>query len=91
MIKSPRSRGTPCSIAPDSCTGTMTGTTIFWFRENSLKPVGCLLSERAGQPFPQDEQMVLGRRELEEMLDILREAVFPKDLLGGLHGTPMWR
>ena len=69
----------------------MTGTTIFWFRENSLKPVGCLLSERAGQPFPQDEQMVLGRRELEEMLDILREAVFPKDLLGGLHGTQMWR
>ena len=55
------------------------GHDYFLFRENPLKPVGCLLSERVGQPFTQDEQMVLDRRELEEMLDILREAVFPKD------------
>ena len=55
------------------------GHDYFLFRENPLRPVGCLLSEKAGQPFTQDEQMVLDRRELEEMLDILREAVFPKD------------
>ena len=55
------------------------GHDYFLFRENPLKPVGCLLSESVGQPFTQDEQMVLDRRELEEMLDILREAVFPKD------------
>lgn len=55
------------------------GHDYFLFRENPLRPVGCLLSEKTGQPFTQDEQMVLDRRELEEMLDILREAVFPKD------------
>ena len=41
--------------------------------------MGCLLRETTGQPFTQDEQMILDRRELEEMLDILRQAVFPKD------------
>ena len=55
------------------------GHDYFLFRENPLKHVGCLLSEKADQSFTQDEQMILDRRELEEMLDILREAVFPKN------------
>ena len=55
------------------------GHDYFLFRENPLKPVGCLLSEKADQSFTQDEQMILDRRELEEMLDILCEAVFPKN------------
>ena len=52
--------------------------------------MGCLLSEKTGQSFTQDKQMILDRRELEEMLDILREAVFPKDRSGGQCGTLMW-
>ena len=64
----------PCFMYRDD-----NGHDYFLFRENPLKPVGCLLSEKADQSFTQDEQMVLDRRELEEMLDILREAVFPKD------------
>ena len=55
------------------------GHDYFLFRENPLRPVGCLLSEKTGQPFTQDEQMILDRRELEEMVDILRREVFPKD------------
>lgn len=55
------------------------GHDYFLFRENPLRPVGCLLSEKIGQPFTQDEQMILDRRELEEMVDILRREVFPKD------------
>ncbi|WP_455723349.1 helix-turn-helix transcriptional regulator [Dysosmobacter welbionis] len=55
------------------------GHDYFLFGENPLRPVGCLLSEKTGQSFTQDEQMILDHRELEEMLDILREAVFPKD------------
>lgn len=55
------------------------GHDYFLFRENPLKPVGCLLSEKADQSFTQDEQMILDRLELEEMLDILCEAVFPKN------------
>ena len=55
------------------------GHDYFLFRENPLRPVGCLLRETTGQPFTQDEQMILDRRELEEMLDILRQAVFPKN------------
>ena len=67
-------RHRPCFMYRDD-----DGHGYFLFRENPLKPVGCMLSERVGRPFTQDEQMVLDRRELEEMLDILREAVFPKD------------
>lgn len=55
------------------------GHDYFLFRENPLRPVGCLLSAKTGQSFTQDEQMILDCRELEEMLDILRQAVFPKD------------
>ena len=55
------------------------GHDYFLFQENPLRPVGCLLRETTGQPFTQDEQMILDRRELEEMLDILRQAVFPKN------------
>lgn len=55
------------------------GHDYFLFRENPLKPFGCLLNGKADQSFTQDEQMILDRRELEEMLDILREAVFPKN------------
>lgn len=58
------------------------GHDYFLFRENPQKPIGYLLSEKVGQPFTQDEQMVLDRRELEEMLDILRQEVFPKDRSG---------
>ena len=55
------------------------GHDYYLFRENPLIPVACLLSEKTGQPFTQDEQILLDRRELEEMIDILREAVFPKN------------
>lgn len=55
------------------------GHDYFLFRENPLRPVGCLLSEKTGQSFTQDEQMILDRWELEEMVDILRREVFPKD------------
>ena len=64
----------PCFMCRDD-----DGHDYFLFRENPLRPVGCLLRETTGQPFTQDEQMILDRRELEEMLDILRQAVFPKD------------
>lgn len=49
------------------------------FRENPEKPIGFLLSEKAGMPLTQDEQMILDKRELEEMLDTLRQSVYPKD------------
>ena len=51
----------------------------FLFRENLPRPLGCLLSEKTGQSFTRDEQIILDRREMEEMLDILRQEVFPKD------------
>ena len=56
-------------------------------RENPLKPVGCMLSERVGRPFTQDEQMVLDRRELEEMLDIISTELMPELHLPDLPST----
>lgn len=64
----------PCFLYRDD-----DGHDHFLFRENPLRPVGFLLSEKTGQSFTQDEQMILDRRELEEMLDILCDAVFSKD------------
>ena len=55
----------------------MTDTILF--RRNSLRTMGYLLSKKISQSFTRDEQMILDRRELEEMLDILREAAFPKE------------
>ena len=51
----------------------------YLFRENPEKPIGFLLSEKAGMPLTQDEQMTLDKRELEEMLDTIRQSVYPKD------------
>lgn len=55
------------------------GHDYYLFRENPEKPIGFLLSEKAGMPLTQDEQMILDKRELEEMLDTLRHSVYPKD------------
>lgn len=55
------------------------GHDYYLFRENPEKPIGFLLSEKAGMPLTQDEQMTLDKRELEEMLDTLRQSVYPKD------------
>lgn len=55
------------------------GHDYYLFRENLEKPIGFLLSEEAGMPLAQDEQMILDKRELEEMLDTLRQSVYPKD------------
>lgn len=55
------------------------GHDYYLFRENPEKPIGFLLSEKAGMPLTQDEQMVLDKRELEEMLESIRRAVYPKD------------
>lgn len=64
----------PCFMYQDE-----DGHDYFLFRENPLRPFACLLNEKTGNPFTQDEQIILDRRELEEMFGILREAVFPKD------------
>ena len=55
------------------------GHDYYLFQENPEKPIGFLLSEKAGMPLTQDEQMILDKRELEEMLDAIRQSVYPKD------------
>lgn len=55
------------------------GHDYYLFRKNPEKPIGFLLSEKAGMPLTQDEQMILDKRELEEMLDAIRRSVYPKD------------
>lgn len=67
----------PCFMYRDA-----DGHDYFLFRENPQRPIGCLLHEKTGEPYTQEEQMVLDRRELEEMLQVLRQSVFPKDRPG---------
>lgn len=55
------------------------GHDYYLFRENLEKPIGFLLSEEAGMPLAQDEQMTLDKQELEEILDTIRQSVYPKD------------